>query len=240
MSLNRALYLAPIARDGLDVLDVGTGTGIWAIEFAEEQPASRVTGTDLSPIQPSWVPPNCQFEIDNAEETWTFPKPFDYIHARVLMMGMHDWPRFFEQAFEHLKPGGWVEVQELCLPLGCDDGSATSGSALLAWGERAHDAATKIGVNTCSPPHFPEYMAKVGFINIKEHHAKWPLGPWAKGKKEKLMGHYMLENIYAGIEGASLMLFTKVLGWTKDEVEVDIANVRREVMGRRKHIYVPM
>lgn len=240
MSLNRALYLAPIARDGLDVLDVGTGTGIWAIELAEEQPASRVTGTDLSPIQPSWVPPNCQFEIDNAEETWTFPKPFDYIHARVLMMGMHDWPRFFEQAFEHLKPGGWVEAQELCFPLGCDDGSATSDSALLAWGERAHDAAAKIGINTCSPPHFPEYMAKVGFINIKEHHAKWPLGPWAKGKKEKLMGHYMLENIYAGIEGASLMLFTKVLGWTKDEVEVDIANVRREVMGRRKHIYCPM
>lgn len=155
-------------------------------------------------------------------------------------MGMRNWPRFFEQAFEHLKPGGWIEVQELCFPLGCDDGSAGPDTAFLAWAQRTHDAAAKLGVNTSSPPHFPEYMAKVGFINIKEHHAKWPLGPWARGKKEKLMGHYMLENILAALEGASVMLFTKVLGWTKDEVEVNLVDVRRAIMDRRKHVYCPM
>ena len=156
------------------------------------------------------------------------------------MVGIHDWPRYFEQAFEHLKPGGWIEVQELAFPLACDDGSAKPDNAFLKWSERLHEAAGKIGIQTNSPPHFPEYLAKVGFVNIKEHRAKWPLGPWAKGKKEKLMGHYMLENILAGVQGASLMLFTKVLGWSRDEVEASLVDVRKAVMDRSNHIYCPM
>lgn len=35
------------------VLDVGTGTGIWAVDFGDEHPESQVIGVDLSPIQPS-------------------------------------------------------------------------------------------------------------------------------------------------------------------------------------------
>lgn len=35
------------------VLDVGTGTGIWAVDFGDEHPEAQVIGVDLSPIQPS-------------------------------------------------------------------------------------------------------------------------------------------------------------------------------------------
>jgi len=35
------------------VLDVGTGTGIWAVDFADEHPASTIIGVDLSPTQPT-------------------------------------------------------------------------------------------------------------------------------------------------------------------------------------------
>jgi methylase of polypeptide subunit release factors len=37
------------------VLDVGTGTGIWAIEMADAHPEAEIVGIDLSPIQPKWV-----------------------------------------------------------------------------------------------------------------------------------------------------------------------------------------
>lgn len=47
------LHLAPLLNP-MRILDVGTGTGIWAMEMADQYPNSTVTGTDLSPVQPSW------------------------------------------------------------------------------------------------------------------------------------------------------------------------------------------
>jgi SAM-dependent methyltransferase len=39
------------------VLDIGTGTGIWAIDYADEHPETQVIGVDLSPIQPALYDP---------------------------------------------------------------------------------------------------------------------------------------------------------------------------------------
>lgn len=56
------LYLAPIDEANCRrVLDVGCGTGIWSLDFADAHPSAEVNGIDFSPIQPSWVPPNCHF-----------------------------------------------------------------------------------------------------------------------------------------------------------------------------------
>jgi hypothetical protein len=44
---------------------VGTGMGIWAIEH----PHALVIGIDLSPIQPTIIPPNVQFDIVDCSET---------------------------------------------------------------------------------------------------------------------------------------------------------------------------
>jgi hypothetical protein len=77
------------------------GTGIWVIEFADKNPESEIIGTDLSPIQPSYVPSNIKFEIDDVDDDWTFPEDhFDYIHERLLISGsIKDHQRFFHQAF---------------------------------------------------------------------------------------------------------------------------------------------
>lgn len=52
------------------ILDVGTGTGIWAIDIGDQFPTASVIGTDLSPIQSAWVPPNVKFEIDDCTDDW--------------------------------------------------------------------------------------------------------------------------------------------------------------------------
>lgn len=51
------LYRAPLPPHVDRVLDVGTGTGKWAIDFADMHPDADVVATDLSVIQPYWVSP---------------------------------------------------------------------------------------------------------------------------------------------------------------------------------------
>ncbi|KAL1870015.1 hypothetical protein VTK73DRAFT_2824 [Phialemonium thermophilum] len=99
--LCQTLHFAPIGDRPQQILDIGTGTGIWAIEMADQFPSATVLGIDLSPIQPEWVPPNVKFMVDDAESQWLHPRNhFDYIHSRHTVMAIKDWPRLLSQAFE--------------------------------------------------------------------------------------------------------------------------------------------
>lgn len=53
--LGDKIHRAPIQKDVKRIMDIGTGTGIWAIEMADMFPDAEVMGNDLSPEQPSWV-----------------------------------------------------------------------------------------------------------------------------------------------------------------------------------------
>ena len=123
--LHGRLFRAPLSDDIQRILDIGTGTGIWAIDAADSFPSAEVIGTDLSPIQPSWVPPNCRFIVDDAEADWLYSRsqPFDYIHARDMGGAIADWPRLLAQSFQHLRPGGWIELCEFEVMLTSDDDS---------------------------------------------------------------------------------------------------------------------
>jgi len=99
--LNGELHLAPIGTNPQKVLDLGTGTGIWAIDFADMYPSAEVIGVDLSPIQPRWVPPNLKFEVDDVEKEWLWaPDSFDFIHSRAMIGSIRNWQRYLEQAYK--------------------------------------------------------------------------------------------------------------------------------------------
>ncbi|THC90677.1 hypothetical protein EYZ11_009852 [Aspergillus tanneri] len=72
-------------------------------DFADTHPSACVIGTDLSPIQPTSVPPNLQFEIDDCEDEWLYQEDsFDMVHVRGLYGCVTDWDRFYEQALRHV------------------------------------------------------------------------------------------------------------------------------------------
>ncbi|KAG9778974.1 S-adenosyl-L-methionine-dependent methyltransferase, partial [Aureobasidium melanogenum] len=104
----RRLHLAPLEKPR-HALDIGTGTGIWAMDFADQYPECQVIGIDLSPSQPTFVPPNLKYIIDDAEELWVYDHRFDYVHCRLMAGCFADPEKLIQQAFDNLEPGGYLE-----------------------------------------------------------------------------------------------------------------------------------
>jgi trans-aconitate methyltransferase len=98
--LDGRLHISPIGTHPQHCLDIGAGSGIWCIDFAELYPSAEVIGVDISATMPTMVPPNCKFEIDDVEDEWTYNFPFDYIHSRYMAGSIKDWPRLMNQCFE--------------------------------------------------------------------------------------------------------------------------------------------
>jgi SAM-dependent methyltransferase len=235
LRLEGKLFLAPVSDSPQNVLDVGTGTGIWAIEFAERYPSASVIGTDLSPTQPQFVPPNVQFEVDDSSDTWTFARKFDFIHCRQLHMAL-DEKRLFRQSFDALNPGGWLEIKEVASPVICSDGTL-EGTSLLKWNDEIMKAAAMIGTPLDKPWHYRQWIEEAGFVNVKEYIVPLPLNQWPKDPKLKELGMWEMTNLLQGIEGFSVALFTKILRWSRPELEVLLAEVRREAQNRSIHAY---
>ncbi|KUJ06286.1 S-adenosyl-L-methionine-dependent methyltransferase [Mollisia scopiformis] len=238
MLLEKRLFVAPINPQPQRVLDIGTGTGIWAIEMADKYPSAEVLGLDIAPTQPSWVPPNCIFQIDDVEMPWTLGvETFDYIHARDLLLSIRDWPRLVEQSFDHLKPGGYLELQCVYPRIRCDDGSTPPQTGLEQFSAHAQEASVRIGCPLDACTRYAEYMSSAGFEDVVEKRFKMPSAPWAKEKRMKLIGAFEMHNLLKGISGMSLRMFSKGYGWSREEIEVFLVQVRKDIQNLKYHTY---
>ncbi|CAM1503446.1 Fc.00g082220.m01.CDS01 [Cosmosporella sp. VM-42] len=222
------------------VLDVGTGTGIWAIDFGDEHPDAQILGIDLSPIQPSFVPQNVEFHIDDLDEDWTYSEPFDYIHSRMMNFSVQNWHGYLRKIFQNLTPGGYVEVQEIDVIVKSDDGTLGDDHALWKWTKLLEEAATKLGRPYEQLDKFKEIMAEVGFTEIVDTRFKWPTNCWAKDKKYKELGAWTNENTALALESLTLAPFTRGHGWSSEEVNVFLVDVRKDLNDRKIHAYWPI
>jgi SAM-dependent methyltransferase len=191
LTFDNKLYLSPAGREEgkqlHNVLDVGTGTGVWAIDFADEHPESKIIGVDLSPIQPSYAPANVSFQVDDLEEPWTFSAKFDFIYSRMMTVSFADWPKFFKQSFDNLNPGGWLEVADI-YPITSDDGTLKEDSSLHKWVYQLLEGTKMIGRPFNGANQYKEQMEAAGFTDVVQVIYKWPQNKWPKDKKFKELG----------------------------------------------------
>jgi SAM-dependent methyltransferase len=245
--LHGRLFFAPLDPDTTrHVLDVGTGTGIWPIELADRNvlPKAKITGIDLSPVQPIDIPENVLFEVQDASESdWIRPfGSLDYVHVRFMAGALESYEDFIQNTRRYLRPGtGWLECQELHPTPVCDDSTIPQDWPMVAWDDNLDYAA-----NNCLYPARPvriagdikTWMQDAGYVDIHEHISKIPLGPWPRDKRLKRIGGFWLANWLAGLPGFSYKIFsTEGLRWSREEIEVMLAEVRKAAAMKEVHSY---
>ncbi|KAI1813745.1 S-adenosyl-L-methionine-dependent methyltransferase [Poronia punctata] len=236
ITIGGRLNVCPLPEKPKRVLDIATGTGIWAIEFASQYPDTQVVGTDLSPIQPHYLPENCRFEIDDAEDEWAYSEPFTFVHGRALLSCFDDPFKVVKQAYEYLEPGGFIEFQDAIFPMDWI-GEPVKESALYRWNELVLEGLKVLGRSWSNVVNYPRYFEEAGFENVVDRRYYWPTSPWAKGKYFKTVAMYFLEDMTVGVEGISMKVL-QALGMKSDEIKVFCDEVRRDLADTNLHAYL--
>lgn len=191
------MHAALIPADISSVLDVGCGTAAWTLAFAAAHPTCRVIGTDLVPPEIPSAPLNCTFVAANADEPWNLAgSPFDFINARLLILGIRNWPRFYAQCWANLSPGGQLEVGDVAVPVVISaSGSTTVTSPFLRWLELWQRGLAAAGMDMSQSTRHTTDLEAQGFVIIEERIVNWPVGIWQTTARAKEIGVLALENL---------------------------------------------
>lgn len=221
------LTTAPLPRRVRRILEVGTGPGDWAMAIGEKYPAAQVVATDISVFQPTDVPPNVIFQIDDATEEWTFTEPFDLIHIRNLSGAFSNWVSIYTEAFKHLKPGGYIEIAD-CGSIQMPHSSPNSYVSIFdgAIQAAADKAGTPLGIG-----HLKRSLLEgAGFNSVRTIVLDVPVGPWPKEPMKQSIGKMWLISVLEGLEARSLRLLTREMNWKPEEVRELCDKVKAELI----------
>ncbi|EGX92821.1 UMTA methyltransferase family protein [Cordyceps militaris CM01] len=186
-------FFAPIGDGPQKIVDLGTGTGIWAMEVAEKFPSARVIGTDISAIQPSWTPPNLEYRVEDLEDDyrpWTsIYNDADLVHCRFFMQVIRDPKRMVDTIFDRLRPGGWIECHDIVAEVYSKDASVGKDHPINQLYHLIDGPFTEVYKwNLHIVLELPSLLREAGFVNVSTRRNKIPIGRWPSEHSEREMG----------------------------------------------------
>ncbi len=245
MLLGDCLFEAPLSKTPAKVLDVGTGTGIWAIDMADTYPSTVIIGSDISPIQPAWVPPNCFFHIEDAQLEWTYaPASFDFVHIRAMYGSISDWRNLYRQAHDALVPGGWVENFEFTIHLHSDVPEVRNDPDHIfkRWAAVFYEAGDHMGrtLRIGNNGTIERLLREAGFEDVVQKYYQTPVGGWSSDPVYRQIGLFNLSFMDESLEGFALFLLREVMGWDYERVQVFVAEMRCAIRNAKIRPYYLM
>jgi hypothetical protein len=108
-----------------------------------------------------------------------------------------------------MKPGGYIEFQDLILQPFCDDDSMREDYLLAKWMKLVTEGLLVLGVDMHASLKIGQAFEDAGFVNINTRVLKSPIGTWPKMKNLRIAGAYQRAALYDGLEGMSLAAMTK-------------------------------
>ena len=182
--------LAPLNVDSGRILDLGTGTGTWCIEVADEFPNFQVYGVDLSPIQPKYVPTNCTFEVMDLNEGLPYgTATFDLVHAQYILGSIPDWDGLMSEILRVLKPGGLVQMIEADMHIRCDDGTIPNNASIYQWERTLRPIIASRGLRIDAYHYMCDILERHDEAeDVCEMAAKLPVGDWPQHEGLRQLG----------------------------------------------------
>jgi hypothetical protein len=107
----------------------------------------------------------------------------------------------------------------------------------MEFSQQALQASRIMGTPLDACASYASYMIEAGFKDVVETRMKLPSGPWPKGTRLKLIGAFEMDNLLRGLSGMSYRMFSKAFGWTPQQTEVFLVNVRKDLQNMRYHTY---
>ncbi len=113
-------------KDGMAILELGSGTGAVSERLVEALPTSSVTAVDLDPVMCAlaeqrlehFIPARIQVLNESALNTSLPDESFDFVLARFLLQHLPVPELAIEEAHRLLKPGGILAVVDIDDALG--------------------------------------------------------------------------------------------------------------------------
>lgn len=156
------------------------------------------------------------------------------MHIRQLTGFISDWPKLYAQALRVLKPGGYFEAVDF-LGIACDDSSVPEDSYMFRWSKLWSDGVSGAGMAVVSS--HKDALVTAGFEGVVYRAVKVPIGTWAKEESGKEIGMYMRQQLVEGGESITLAVMTRFLGWSKEEVDLLLVGLRRDLRAGKYHAY---
>lgn len=177
-------YLVPLSPETRTILDVGSGTGIWAIDMANAFPQAHVVGVDIALTSlPPLLPKTCLFCRADVLQGLPFPdQQFDFTHQRLLVLAIpvSHWPLVVQELVRVTRPQGWVELLEVGATVQ-NAGPATE--RLLSW---LRDTAEASGIELAMVTRLGDLLRQAGCQAVEAQDIPVPLGTWAGRSGEML------------------------------------------------------
>ncbi|EXJ62027.1 hypothetical protein A1O7_02460 [Cladophialophora yegresii CBS 114405] len=234
-------FLSPIDESRLRcIADVGTGSGFWAEGVAQRYPNAEVIGFDTI-HHPLSVEPNCSFIVQDVTDDWVLDNPdmlFDLVHIRNLFVGVKDWKPVYQQCFEKMRSGGWIEQYEIEINAKTDDPNEPADSSMIMkLRHTAEDMARTTGRDFHISMKMKHLIEEAGFVDVQEQKVKLPLGPWASDPKLKDIGRFFERFYKTGLQGWLMHICTRFLGKKPEEVNAWCAQAFQEINSRQHRYY---
>ncbi len=118
-----------------------------------------------------------------------------------------------------------------------DDGTLPNDSAFQKLADCIKSSSEMYGTPSDDPLRWKGWFEARGLEMVTETVLKVPSNPWPKDQRLKLVGAFEMDNLLTNLDGMVMRLFKKSFGWTTEQVDDLLSQVRKDIRNFHYHTY---